>query len=152
MLSPIGKKVFAEKTDKWFGMLHEEVSRPWQRWKESLGLTIHTVKVLPSARCHPIVSFYLLLWPENVDLKMGSRDCNTSTDPDAQTHGNDCPFLRELFISCLWIHCCCLQTYQKGASDPITDGCKPPCGCWELNSGPLEEWSVLLIAEPSLHG
>jgi hypothetical protein len=34
--------------------------------------------------------------------------------------------------------------------DPITDGCEPPCGCWELNSGPLEEQSVLLTAEPSL--
>ena len=28
--------------------------------------------------------------------------------------------------------------------------CEPPCGCWELNSGPLEEQSLLLIAEPSL--
>jgi hypothetical protein len=28
------------------------------------------------------------------------------------------------------------------ASDPITDGCEPPCGCSELNSGPLEEQSV----------
>jgi hypothetical protein len=27
--------------------------------------------------------------------------------------------------------------------DPI------PCGCWKLNSGPLEEQSVLLTAEPS---
>ena len=36
------------------------------------------------------------------------------------------------------------------ASDLITDGCEPPCGCWELNSGPLEEQSVLLTAEPSL--
>jgi len=43
-----------------------------------------------------------------------------------------------------------LQTHQKRASDSITDGCEPPCGCWELNSGPLEEQSVLLIAEPSL--
>jgi hypothetical protein len=34
--------------------------------------------------------------------------------------------------------------------DPITDGCESPCGCWELNSGPLEEQSVLLTAEPSL--
>ena len=34
--------------------------------------------------------------------------------------------------------------------DPITDGCKPSCGCWELNSGPLEEKSVLLANEPSL--
>jgi len=34
--------------------------------------------------------------------------------------------------------------------DLITDGCEPPYGCWELNSGPLEEQSVLLTAEPSL--
>jgi len=33
---------------------------------------------------------------------------------------------------------------------PITDGCEPPCGCWELNSGPLEEQPVLLTTEPSL--
>jgi hypothetical protein len=39
--------------------------------------------------------------------------------------------------------------HQK-ASDPIIDGCEPPCGCWELNSGPLEEQSVLLTTEPSL--
>jgi hypothetical protein len=42
------------------------------------------------------------------------------------------------------------QTHQKRASDPIIDGCEPPCGCWDLNSGPLEELSVLLTAEPSL--
>ena len=38
---------------------------------------------------------------------------------------------------------------QKRAPDPITDGCEPPCGCWELYSEPLEEQSVLLTAEPS---
>ena len=35
---------------------------------------------------------------------------------------------------------------QKRASYP---GCEPPCGCWELNSGRLEEQSVLLTAEAS---
>jgi hypothetical protein len=35
-------------------------------------------------------------------------------------------------------------------SDFITSGCEPPYGCWDLNSGPLEEKSVLLPAEPSL--
>jgi hypothetical protein len=40
--------------------------------------------------------------------------------------------------------------HQKRASDLITDGCEPPCGFWELNSGPLEEQSVLLTSEPSL--
>jgi hypothetical protein len=40
--------------------------------------------------------------------------------------------------------------YQKRASDLITDGCEPPCGCWDLNSGPSEEQSELLTTEPSL--
>jgi hypothetical protein len=44
----------------------------------------------------------------------------------------------------------CLQTQQKRISDLITDGCEPPCGCWELNSGPLEDQSVFLPTEPSL--
>jgi hypothetical protein len=29
------------------------------------------------------------------------------------------------------------------------DGCEPPCGCWDLNSGPSEEQSVFSLAEPS---
>jgi len=36
------------------------------------------------------------------------------------------------------------------ASDLITDGYDPPRWCWELNSGPLEEQTVLLTCEPSL--
>jgi hypothetical protein len=39
--------------------------------------------------------------------------------------------------------------YQKRASGLIMGGCKPPCVCWELNSGPSEEQSVLLPTEPS---
>jgi hypothetical protein len=35
---------------------------------------------------------------------------------------------------------------QKRASDPIIDG----CGCWKLNSGPLEEQLVLLTIETPL--
>ena len=44
----------------------------------------------------------------------------------------------------------CLQTHQKRAWNPITYGFKPPCDCWEMNSGPLGEQSVLLTAELSL--
>jgi hypothetical protein len=43
----------------------------------------------------------------------------------------------------------CTPKCQKRASDLITDGCEPPCGYRELNSGPLEEQSVLLNPEPS---
>ena len=55
-----------------------------------------------------------------------------------------------LFVLCMWVYCHCLQAHQKRASDPITDGCGPPCGCWDLNSGLLEEQSVLLTAGPFL--
>jgi hypothetical protein len=50
----------------------------------------------------------------------------------------------------MWVHCSCLQTYQKRASGLITGDCEPPCGCWDLNSEPSEEQSVLLAVEPSL--
>ena len=39
---------------------------------------------------------------------------------------------------------------QKRASDPSIDSCELPCGCWELNSRPLEDKPVLLTTEPSL--
>ena len=55
-----------------------------------------------------------------------------------------------VFILCIWVHCSHLQTCQKRASDPIIDGCEPPCGCWDLNSRPLEEQSVLSTSEPFL--
>jgi hypothetical protein len=44
-----------------------------------------------------------------------------------------CLFFKDSFSLCIWVHCSCLQTHQKRASDLFTDGCEPPCGCWELN-------------------
>jgi hypothetical protein len=38
----------------------------------------------------------------------------------------------------------CMPAYQKRASDPRIKYFHPPCGCWELNSGSLEEEKVLL--------
>ena len=32
----------------------------------------------------------------------------------------------------------------------VTDSCELPCGCWELNPGPLEKQSMLRSTEPSL--
>ena len=45
------------------------------------------------------------------------------------------------------LHAC---LHQKKAPDLITDDHVPPWGGWELNSGPLEEQSMLLTSEPSL--
>jgi hypothetical protein len=55
-----------------------------------------------------------------------------------------------LFILCIQVHYPCLQTHQKRALSPITDVCESQCDCWELNSGPLKEQSVLLTTKPSL--
>jgi hypothetical protein len=56
-------------------------------------------------------------------------------------------FFKIIIYSVLPAH---VPAYQKKAWDPIIDGCEPPCGCWELNSGLLQEQSVLLTSEPSL--
>jgi hypothetical protein len=58
-------------------------------------------------------------------------------------------FLRFIYFMYMSTPLLSLDT-QKRASDPITNGCEPPCGCWELNSGPLEEQLVLLTTEPCL--
>jgi hypothetical protein len=42
----------------------------------------------------------------------------------------------------------CKSAGQKRVPDIIIDGYEPPCGCWELNSGPLEEQTVL-TSKPS---
>jgi hypothetical protein len=46
-----------------------------------------------------------------------------------------CLFVYVIYVSTLLLS---TDTPEEGI-DPITDGCEPPCGCWELNSGPLEE-------------
>ena len=48
-----------------------------------------------------------------------------------------------LFVICKYT-VVCLQTLEKRASDFVMDGCEPPCGCWDLNTGPLEEQSGTL--------
>jgi hypothetical protein len=47
----------------------------------------------------------------------------------------------------------CFSYICEGVRCPgtgVTDSCELPCGCWELNPGPLEDHLVLLVAKPSL--
>jgi hypothetical protein len=57
-------------------------------------------------------------------------------------------FSKYLFILCMWVH------YHLLSSDTPEEGIRSHywwlCGCWELNSGPLEEQPVLLTTEWSL--
>jgi hypothetical protein len=43
----------------------------------------------------------------------------------------------------------CTPACPKRASAPFIDDHESPCGCWQLNSGSVEEQSVLLVREPS---
>ena len=43
------------------------------------------------------------------------------------------------------------DTPEGGIGCPLQMVCEPPCGCWDLNSGPLEQQSVLLTTEISPH-
>jgi hypothetical protein len=52
-----------------------------------------------------------------------------------------------LVYNVLYTH---MPAHPKRAPDFIIDGYEPPCGCWELNLGPLEKQPVLLTSEPSL--
>jgi hypothetical protein len=61
-----------------------------------------------------------------------------------------CFCFKDLFTYLMLVYSSHLQTHQKKTLDLITDGCDSPCGFWELNSGPLEEQSVLLTTEPSI--
>ena len=45
------------------------------------------------------------------------------------------------------------QRSEKGVGSSgtgVTDGCEPPCKCWELNLGPLQEQQVFLTTKLSL--
>jgi hypothetical protein len=44
----------------------------------------------------------------------------------------------------LFIICKYTVAVFRRASGHITDGCEPPCGCWDLNFGPSEEQSGAL--------
>lgn len=64
-------------------------------------------------------------------------------------------FLFYVFPPC--IHVCYIHATPVGAKEDISllgtgvpGGCEPPCRCWEVNPGPLEEHPVLLTSKPSL--
>lgn len=57
-------------------------------------------------------------------------------------------------FACMYVcvpHVCSVHKDHKGAPFPlggVTDGCRPPCGYWGLNSGSLGKQRVLLTTEP----
>ena len=56
-------------------------------------------------------------------------------------------YVYDCFV-CMFI--CTSEETIRSHGTTVIDSCEPPCGCWELNSWPLEEQPVLLTSEPFL--
>jgi hypothetical protein len=50
-------------------------------------------------------------------------------------------FIYLLYVRTLYLSS---DTPEEGVRYHYRDGCEPPCGCWDLNSGPSEEQSGAL--------
>jgi hypothetical protein len=59
-------------------------------------------------------------------------------------------FFKKIYLFHLCEYTVVVFKHQNRALDPIIDGCEPPCGSWELNSGLLQDQPVLLITGPPL--
>lgn len=64
-------------------------------------------------------------------------------------------FLSSMYVFCLhvciYMHVYLVSAYMRRRfpGSAVADGCEPPCGFWELSSGPSQE-QVVLTAERSL--
>ena len=55
-----------------------------------------------------------------------------------------------VLLACLSAVYMCEREGVRSPGTGVIDSCDLLCGCWELNSGPLEELPMLLTTEPSL--
>ena len=68
--------------------------------------------------------------------------------PDSCPH---CSFSLLIYLFYLYQYTVALFRHaKKKKNHPVTDDCKPSCGHWELNSGPMEEHLNPLSHPPSL--
>jgi len=65
-------------------------------------------------------------------------------------HSFPLPILFLLKILFIIMHKYNVAVFRHIRGRYITNVCEPPCGFWDLNSGPLKEQSVLLTTELSL--
>ena len=95
-----------------------------------------------------------LLWGHSIDNATqdhspGSLPSSTLPKPmfrcPQRVATNPFSFSFDLFIYFMYVdeYDVAVFRHTEEGINPLTDGCEPPCGYWELNSGPLGEQSVL---------
>ena len=72
-------------------------------------------------------------------------------DSHLNTNATLMSFLKDLFVL-FYVYecsiCMCMILCQKRALEPTIDGCEPPCGFWELSTGPVEKQPVSHLYSP----
>jgi len=134
----------------------EEGTRPHYRWLWAtmwlLGIEVRTPGRAVSALNHwaisPAQCFWFLRQSISLTVLILCRPGWPQTHlPLPPEHWNYLFYVYGCFI-CMYI--CTPEKGIRFHRTTVIDGCEPPCGCWELNLGPLEKQSVLLTPEPSL--
>ena len=85
------------------------------------------------------------MWLLGIEFRTSARSC--------QSHSLQLALLRpkDLFIIIHKYPVANFRCTRRGRQISLrVGGCEPPCGFWDLNSGPPEKQSVLLTTEPSL--
>lgn len=59
-------------------------------------------------------------------------------------------FLKIFYLFCLHVCVCAPYVCIESPGAGVVDDWELPCGCWEVNLGPLQEEYVLLDTEPPL--
>jgi hypothetical protein len=112
-------------------VLRDSLSLAWETW---LSLPPRLLRLLPDS---PQVA--VLVWKALIDWAISSACVGTFF------FFNIFNFLKDLFIY-VYKYLACMSAHQKMASDNH----ELPCGCWELNSGSLEQqWLLLSLSHPS---
>ena len=97
-----------------------------------------------------------------LSLKMDSKDFYKSSYQDIKICFMSCFYFMYMHVlpTCLCMtHTQCSRSIQnitgqeesvRSPGPGLADGWELPCGCWELNSGPLQVYQVFFITEPAL--
>jgi hypothetical protein len=103
----------------------------------------------PNKRGGPQISCSQQAFPRSSLHTEGDRLCTLGRHESlGQARGSVLGFILKYIF--FYFYMSTLSLSSDTPEESIRSHYKPPCGCWELNSGTLEEQAVLLTAEPSL--
>jgi hypothetical protein len=83
-------------------------------------------------------------WVATLRIRVEQANSSSPAWKREREYGLTVTFFLIIYLLIICKYTVAVFRHQKRASDLITDGCEPPCGCWDLNSGPSEEQSGAL--------